>query len=121
MGAATVFGLDGQPGIFNTMAKNIESQYYTKDQEALNEFLNPEKASQDAANRRRELKLNDYIQGLATAQIDNDWMNSYSVSDPDGKDGTLTFNKLNDDEKKKVINAINNIGDVEKRKQFVLG
>ena len=118
LGASTVFGLNGQDWIISRMWRQLKSQYDTKDNKAVEELMYPETAKEKAQTNAKSNRLNEYMNGLDNATIDDQWMSNYKIETTDVLgSGATNFNTLDDAQKEKVIEKINNMTP-DKRKKF---
>lgn len=104
--ANSAFGLNWKDGLITTATDKIKSEFDKKDQKAIEERINPEKAAKDAEITRENEMLNKYSSALTSLNVvdlGDDWT-SKEIQ-------WTTFNNLNDWQKKQVIEKINKISD----------
>ena len=115
---------NGQRWIISNLTDKVKAEFEGRDQTALNEWLNPDQAAENAKNNRakqkpKEINVEAYGQALISAtNLGNDWTTKeVEIWDWDNKQ-KVTFNNLDATQKKIVIEKINNIKDEEKRAIF---
>jgi hypothetical protein len=120
--ANTAFGLNGQQWLVSSLVNKWKAEYETEDEKTLNQLLNPEAAAAEAAETAQKIvesnKIQEYSTGLLSLTLDQIW--SDWISRPIWE-GNISFTSLNEWEKEKVINQINNIQDAGKKDRFGTG
>ena len=120
--ANTAFGLNGQQWLVSSLVNKWKDEYEVEDNKTLNQLLNPEAAAAEAAETAQEIvesnKVQEYSTGLVSLTLDQIW--SDWISRPIWE-GNISFTSLNEWEKEKVINQINNIQDAGKKDRFGTG
>ena len=116
----SVFGGNGREGIVSQYVNDIKRQYNDENSKALEQVLNPKEAKEEAAKKVKETQVNDYIYKLTHTEDILNWQTSIKsiTKDENGKYIETTYEMLSDENKKKVVQAINEIWDVDKRKKF---
>ncbi len=111
--ASTAFGLNGQKWIATQITDNITSKTSNKDNEAVEELLNPEKAKEKAKKAKEERAKNIATDFMAAIQgIDlsgKDWK-TIPVNIK-GENGQKNFGQLSPLAQKAVIEEINKLSD----------
>ena len=80
--------------------------------------MHPETVKEKAQTNAKSNRLNEYMNGLDNATIDDQWMSNYKIETTDVLgSGATNFNTLDDAQKEKVIEKINNMTP-DKRKKF---
>ena len=120
--ANTAFGLNGQQWLVSSLVNKWKDEYETEDEKTLNQLLNPEAAAAEAAETAQKIvesnKVQEYSTGLVSLTLDQIWSDWISRPIWEGK---ISFTSLNEWEKEKVINQINNIQDAGKKDRFGTG
>jgi len=90
---------------------NIKGQYQNESSKALEQVLNPKEAKEEAAKKVKETQVNDYIYKLTHTEDILNWQTSIKsiTKDENGKYIETTYEMLSDENKKKVVQAINEI------------
>ena len=120
--ANTAFGLNGHQSAFDTATNSIISKSSQQEQEAVNALFNQDKDKAEAQEKAKATRLQNYIEQVKTAWAN--WIDT-KISTPGDVRGdnpiNTSFNHLSSDtDKKSVIDAINALGD-EERKKFAWG
>lgn len=101
----TVFGLNGQPGIFSRMSDEIKSKYDKENREAMDALFDPGKAAKNAQASRRGA----YTEGLKSRPIGENWMEE-QVMIWENKDTAKSFGSFDEVDQKSIIDEINTWG-----------
>ena len=99
------FGLNGQTSVFSDMASSLKQKYVDRDNNALKEFMNPERAAEDAQTRL----LSDYTQKLTSSSIDSNWI-TRSIWIWQNSGVSKTFRDFGVSEQENIVTSINKLG-----------
>ena len=104
--------------IISNIAGQIKREYSRNGDAAVEEFLYGKEKESEAYNNRIGAYKNALV-GLDASQIGNDWTTQEIMIWDKGNKMPMTFSKIGDDSSKKtIIDAINGIGDENKRATF---
>lgn len=101
----TAFGLNGQKWIISEMTGTLKSKYEEKDNNALQAWLDPKNAKQEADSKQ----LSTYTERLISWNIDDTWMTS-TMWIWENKSEPKTFSDFHGSDQESIINAINGLG-----------
>ena len=109
--ASAAFGLWNKDGILSKFTSNIKDKLAASDQKAVDDWLKWwSKVAEDASNQRVSSYW-DKLVSLTVADLGSDWrVKEIEIWEWDNKQ-KMTFNSLNDWQKKDVIEKINKISD----------
>ena len=114
---STVFGTDGQGWMLSRISDKIQTEYNSKNNQAMDEFINRWNAAEDAAEARTS-SYKSRLTNLSVEDIKNSDRTQKNIYIWEKGNTPITFNQLNEEGKKKVIDGINEISDVKKREAF---
>lgn len=115
--ANTAFGLNGQRWMLSTISDKIQTEFNGKDNEAIEEFINGGKASQEAVKNRASSYTSKLV-NLPASEISTNRTTQPIKIWEKWNEIDITFNMLNDKQKEDVIQQINKIKDDNVRKAF---
>ena len=100
----------------------IVNKYNNNSQTALDEWLRPETARENAETNAQTNAFDEYVKSLSTVTADKigeHWVDNYSLP-TEGPNGviTTTFNKLDQAQQEAVIKEINGLENEDQRKMF---
>ena len=118
IGMDKAFGMNGQRGIFSEVTEDIKSTYGKQDSAAVQAWLHPEEERQKAETAKNNKQINDYKDKLITLSLNE--INAGWVSREIDVWGWVkkSFNSMWDTDKRKILEAINWISDIDKIKKF---
>ena len=120
--ANSAFGLNGNQWILSQATNNIKTQFEGENNKALEARLDPNRIKETAQNNAKTNRVTQYLSSLGAATVNWNWLDTamFTPNDTLGTDTVnTTFNTLESDaDKEKVIEAINNLSDENKRKEF---
>ena len=119
--ANSAFGLNGQQWALSQINSKLKTKF-EGGQKALDQLIDPETARETAQKNAKANRFDLYKNGLDTASIGNNWIQTYAINIPNDALGNnvvnTSFENLESDEKKKeIIDAINALEE-NKRKAF---
>ena len=115
--ANSAFGLNWQKWIVSTISDDITNTFDTESTKAIEQFMNPEKAKEEAL-KKRAAAYESKIVSLGVADIVWDWREKEIEIWEWSNKSKVKFNGLNDEQKTSVINKINDIKDENVRAAF---
>jgi len=118
--ANTAFGLNNHESVLDKVTGEIKSKYDTKSNTAINQWLHPEDAEEQAKKHFEENRVKEYVDGISSEKIIPGWSTAqwYGVvtMDPNGNKIRTTFDDLPDAQKTSVIEKINGLPKEEREK-----
>jgi len=115
--ANTAFGLNGQKWILTTISDKIQTEFNAKDSEAIEEFIDWGKASQEAVKNRASSYTSKLLE-LPADKIGPNRVDQKIMVWEKWNEISFTFNDLSSKQKDDVIKKINEIKDDNVRNAF---
>ena len=111
------FGLNNKSSAISDISQTFKNKYDAWDNEALEAWLKPDEAAEEAATLRASSYW-DKLVSLGVADLGTDWREKEIKIWEWSNQKSITFNSLGDAEKEEVIKKINNIQDSNTRAAF---